>query len=362
LALSGGLDSRLLAAMLTREGLAATAVTNGLPGDIEYRCAKRVAATLGMPQVLLRSPPDACDFVRDVEWDAPSSGPFFVFDRFISDLGATAPRIISGYLMDTIIGGPNIDWCYDAERRTQGYDTFFSALNRWGISPMRLQLLLRSDVFGDAVAQTQAGLQREFESVAETDLARAWLFELRNRGRYWIGSGVTRQARSAWPEIPHTDREILKFAGGVPMGMLSGRRLQMDLIQSLYPEIAQIPRDRNSWDMRALSPTARDLVRQALWRRFRALRMKLRLPHAEQRYYYRMFDINAPHWMEVRRRVEPYRESAHAIFNREELARIWPPVDVTWTQGHPIESGNGARLILSIAAWLGVSGARVGSA
>src|SRR5262249_31745901 len=51
LMLSGGLDSRILAGFLHRRRLPVTALTHGLPGELDLLCARRVARTLGFPHL-----------------------------------------------------------------------------------------------------------------------------------------------------------------------------------------------------------------------------------------------------------------------------------------------------------------------
>lgn len=91
--LSGGLDSRLLAGYLSRQGTPLVALTQGREGDIELACARGVAESLGLEHRVVevddaRLPEFA---VRHAKWDHLASG-FQVITRWDVAGRVSSPR------------------------------------------------------------------------------------------------------------------------------------------------------------------------------------------------------------------------------------------------------------------------------
>jgi len=352
LMLSGGLDSRLLAGLLARQGVPAGALTLGDPSDIEYACARAVAEELRLPHTLVPEGARPFPLERRIRWDGVTSS--LAIEE--GDLGAAVEAfpspLVTGYLMDAVVGGSHIDWAYDAEARRCGYDRFFARVNAYGLSVEALRRLLRPEWSADCLPSVLDAIRRSYESGGGGELSRAWQFDLAHRQRYWVGQVLPTVAFGAWPCLPAVDREVLAVAGGLPLGLLAGRRLEIEVLKRFYPRLAALPLDRNAFDTTPLVPGASDLVRKALSRRLRRLRERVGLPGRERRFYYRTHDFNSPRWREVRRAAEPAREIAHSVFDRREYDELLPPPDSRWPGDDPIVDSARLKTLLGVALWL----------
>src|SRR6185436_9204884 len=68
--LSGGLDSRLIAGVLARQGVPLSAITRGAPTDLDYRCARTVTRRLRMPHQLVPHADGTFEgFEASLRWD-----------------------------------------------------------------------------------------------------------------------------------------------------------------------------------------------------------------------------------------------------------------------------------------------------
>lgn len=347
LLLSGGLDSRILAGIISRQRLPFTAVTYGIPSDQEAQIAARVAAACGLPHRLERRG-TARGLQAALQWEGLSAVPGSggAGDR----LAVPASRIATGYLMDAIVGGSDVLWSYDPVQQCSGFEVFLAQLNRWGFRPDALGRLLRPEVFGDAVPTVVDRLRKEYASGGDNDLERSYRMDLRHIQRHHVGRVLWRQTRSAWPSSPSIDQVVLETAGGMPLPLLAERRLENEILLRQFPELASLPLDRNSYDTRALDPRLRDLVVEAGRHTLRKLRRRFPLnllPELERRYYHRSFDFNSPVWREERAAADLVREAAYALFVPEEFDRLVPRAEVVW-QGEAIKEASGLKALVAI--------------
>lgn len=345
--LSGGLDSRLLAGVLRGEKRRLIAITRGSPGDIEYRCAHGVARHLGLEHHLVphgEHRPET--FATHVRWGGLVSSP----GTGASGSGAAAlrrfhPVTVTGYLGDAILGGSHVSWSDKKDTPSYGADWAWWRVANWGIPVGTLERLLRRDVFGDALAEVRQTFRSLFAAAGDTDHARNYRFGLRYRNRFGIGDILSSLAFGAWPRSPHIDRGVIGISGSIPPAVLGWKSLEKYVLQRFHLGLACLPLDRNSYDYRPLVPRASDWVEHAVGRRMRDVRRRLgRL--SEDRYYFRTFDINGEHWRSIRRLVEPWRERAYTVFERDVFDELVPPPDVDMPAlvGIPDVSGRKALL------------------
>jgi asparagine synthase (glutamine-hydrolysing) len=352
LLLSGGLDSRLLAGILARQGASLTAVTMGIPSDIEFQCARGVTRALGLPHHLLSLPSAPEKFAAGIRRDGLSHSPGAGSTGLVEALAALGPRVVSGYAMDAIVGGSHIEWCYAPGKDRIGFEVFFRKLNEYGIPLESLRRLLRPDIFGESLDQVIHGVQQSYESGGNSDLERAWRFDLHHRQRFHSGPMLVRHTFGSWPISPSFDREVLAVAGNVPLAVLAGRWLEREVLIREFPHLAQLPLDRNSYDTLPLRPRLRHLARRAAAEHLTAIRSRLGIQGRERRYYYRGFDINGPNWRAVRQAMEPFRELAYSLFDRRAFDELLPGPDQTWNAGDVIAGASGMKMLLGMLAWL----------
>ena len=253
--LSGGLDSRMVAALAKAQGIPVQALTQGIRSDYEGRCARKVSEALGIPHRLVEPRRGTASLDRSIRWGgftaAPGSGGGW---DLASELAGGPPRVTSGYLLDTVIGGILINWCYDEETRARGFEPYFAKLCRWGLGEERLGRLLRRDVFGDSVEWAQEAIRKSFNAAGETDLDRAWRHGMLHRGRFHVGEVIWRQAFGAWPAVPALDRRLMETALGLPLAALATRQFQVGAVLQRLPVLARLPLDQNSYDTAPLDP------------------------------------------------------------------------------------------------------------
>jgi asparagine synthase (glutamine-hydrolysing) len=342
LLLSGGLDSRMLGGFLKRSGIDVEALTWGVPTDFDLRCATAVARTLGFRHHTA----ELC-----VKWEHVANGlssPAYWSDHL--HVRELAPSIVTGYVMDPIVGGGHIMWAYSSSDRSLSFETFFARANCFGIQPNILKKLLRREVFGDLVQETVARIKTVYESYSELESQRPWCFDLHHRQRFYVGIVPWMLSFGAWPVQPVVDRQVLATAGGMPAAALAGRRAQVELLCRQFPQLASLPLDRSSFNTRPLRPRLRYLLWEFLQGPLRRLQEQTNLkdhPRLERRYYHRTTGFNGPGWMAIRRQADPYRERVLDYVNKDVLDELLPAPDVPW----PEEAGFGLKSLLGFMIW-----------
>jgi asparagine synthase (glutamine-hydrolysing) len=353
LLLSGGLDSRMLAGFLHRQGIHPQALTLGKRTDLEMGCAIPVARTLGLKHHRADIPFNQYPVFADtlVQWEHLSNGSSCVMDwgihRYLSPL---APRFMAGYLLDRVIGGKAT---YSLSLESLTFDSFFhQGVNRWGFPAELLEQLLRREVFDELVSHTLAQIQTIYNCYAEEEYKRAWWFELRHRQRFHVGCAAWQQCFGAWPILPVLDLQLLKTTALLPDTTLAQRRVQTELVRTRFRELAALPLDRNDYNTEPLTPSKRrsSLARlYRLQRRWRKFQQKFGI---ERRYYFRLYDINNPGWQAVRQKAEPLRPLVKHLFDEKVLDSLLPSPDVPFQfRRDPIVEASGIKTLLGFLLW-----------
>jgi len=355
--LSGGLDSRMIAGYLNRKGISPVAMTLGLRSDVEMRCAIPVARALGLDHAPVNVGYDqypACAEIH-AKWEHVANG----FNNIMTwgvhpHLRKLAPRVIAGFMLDAVIGTSWIEKAYVQSSDALSFDAFFFYVNRWGIKPEILRTLLRKEVFGDLVDETVARIKSVYEGYSALESQRAWCFNLSHRERFHVGSMAWELSFGAWPVIPSLDRQLLEAAGGMPAATIAERRGQKELLCTRFPHLANLPLDHNSYDVEPLRPSLRrQLARYVYWRfpPIRSLERAKRNWKGEQRYYYRIYDLNGPGWIAVRKLAEPYRDRVLDLVHKDVLETVLPPPDVRLAFGDGIIEASGPKSLLGFMLW-----------
>jgi asparagine synthase (glutamine-hydrolysing) len=105
-----------------------------------------------------------------------------------------------------------------------------------------------------------------------------------------------------------------------------------------------------------LSPRIRRQIQAGLRARIAPLAQRLRRlkgDEGERRYYYRVYDFNAPAWKASRRQAEPHREKLHALFDRKVLDELLPPPDTDAILPHGIVDASSRKLLVGLCLWAG---------
>jgi asparagine synthase (glutamine-hydrolysing) len=354
--LSGGLDSRTVAGYLVRGGIRTEALTLGLPGDIEMRCAKATAKQLGIPHHAAPISEEEYPHYADLQttWQHGADG----FNNiwcwgFHGPLLELPSPMAAGFLLDVVLGGP-----YPKQRNAKvAFDTIFNQVNTYGLSRDILAQLLRKDVFGDVVDETLDSFKALYESYHENETKRTLCLKLEHRQRFHVGGAVWQMSFGVWPVLPALDRAVLAIAGGVPPETLYNRRAQKELLCRYFPRLAAIPLDRNSYRTKILQPQSAQIVRKYFRKPFRPLISwwhKLPWPASfERRHYFRLYDVNGPGWKAVRRQAEQYRDCLADYCDMDVLRRIVPAPEVNIAFKDSIVDASGMKNILGFMLWLG---------
>jgi asparagine synthase (glutamine-hydrolysing) len=346
LLLSGGRDARLAAALLQRHGVRPHAISFGMPQDHDVRCAEHVAAALGLRHDVHPDPlDDAATLVRRhvrVEQLSHGMANFHTWGA-VPLLVGLGDRVVSGYVVEAFTGGtcrvlpPSLPGRSDTER-------FVNSVTAYGVAPDRLRRVLRPQLFGDAVDDVLANLRQRFDALPGDADDRAWQFCLAHRARFHPGSAFWRLTMTTWPIVWPLGPGLIEAVAALPVSTLAHRRAQDALLRRKFPELARLPLDRNSDDTTPLLPSVLQRVRRRVLppRRHGAV---------ERRRYYRLYDINAPHWRTVRRLAHEARSRCSDLVDPIELDALLPPADQTIALGDPIVASHGLKSLLGLMIW-----------
>jgi asparagine synthase (glutamine-hydrolysing) len=175
-------------------------------------------------------------------------------------------------------------------------------------------------------------------------------FALRNRSRHHIGIIAWALSFGAWPVLPLLDRNLLECLGGIPTASFGDRLLQNELVAKRFPELATLPLDRNVTEPFPVRPRFRWLL---AWHLYRSHMVALhrRLHRGESRYFYRIYDINNPGWVGVRREAEPHRERVAHLFNMDVFSELLPPPGVSLKLEDGVSDASGRKSLLGLLLW-----------
>lgn len=353
LLLSGGMDSRQIGGLLVGQGVPVEALTFGLDGDIEMRCAKRIAKALGASHQAVEIPPSdylaAADALMKVEGLA--AGFSNVLDwGMVPFLDRLPARVALGHVFDGVVGGIHIPWAFDAKRGEFSFETIFRRFNRWGFSPTMLRDVL-SPEFHPLVDEVVESVRDTYESSSSLPNLKAWHFDLLTRQRFHVGAAVWPVSFRSWPMSPIFDREVLRTTASMPAGSIGGRRLQQELLVARHPHLAAIALDRNSFDSLPVHPRLRDHLRVASADKWRHLldRTPLGRWRPESRFYYRTYDFESPGWLGIRRSAEAHRSRIPGLLRREAIERLWPRPDQPLRTGDGIIDSSNAKMLVGLA-------------
>ena len=354
LLLSGGLDSRMLGGYLKRKGRHDTALlTLGQRSDVEMRCALAVGRELGFQHHTVDPAFDEYPILAatHAKWQHGINGFNSVTpwaeQRALREL---APRIITGFDGCLTMGGAHIARAYAREERRYSFEPVFAFGNSWGLRPAILKSLLRPEVFSNLVEQTIQELRAEYDAPAERDSYRALRFALRTRSRHHVGIVAWAFSFGAWPVLPLLDSNLMECLAGIPSASFGDRLLQNELVATRFPELATIPLDRNVTEPAPLRARFRWLLTWHLYGRHLAA-LHRQLHRGESRYFYRIYDVNNPGWVGVRRQAEPYRDRLAHLFNMDELAKLLPAPETRIELDDGLSGASGLKTLLGLMLW-----------
>ncbi|MGD9497486.1 MAG: asparagine synthase-related protein [Armatimonadota bacterium] len=277
--LSGGLDSRLVACALHREGIEFEAFTRGAEDSCEVRFSRLLCERLGIRQRTVRPRHDQA-WERLVWLAARQDGMLNVVHNFgashaISDCAEDTSCLVTGFLGGPVAGHP----LTPAARLLAPSRVADYALGQHTVCP-------RDQVAAVApgVARTaEQGIERVGDLLTAAEGTPGWAaalqFNLAQRQRKYMNYGNAAFRGQFECAMPIATAAVVDYFMGLPFGRLFLRTLYRQAIGSLFPAVADIPNDFVD-----LPPSASRL--RVLFRR---MGKPGRLPASVRRVWQRLF-------------------------------------------------------------------------
>jgi hypothetical protein len=265
-----------------------------------------------------------------------------------------ATCVPAGYALDSLLPGRTITAAYDKKQKKLSYELLFADVNRNGVAPVALKALLRPGVFSGVVDEVMAGMQEEYERSASLDYQRLAHFDIRHNGRFHVGGAYWQASFGCWPGSPIFDRSLIEASAAMPAASIWNRRIQHDVLMRYFPRLAGVPLDNNTNLPLILLPGRKQLLARNLYRRVKLLRYfvdRLTSRHGERCRYRRRFDLSCPHWMAVRREVEPYRDCLAEYFDMDRFNRILPSPEAPLTVEVRFPGSGAPKLLVGLLLW-----------
>lgn len=352
LLMSGGLDSRLVGGFLRDFSIRPVAVTFGAANDVEMKCAALVARELGfehhpVPVELERYPEYA---ENESKWRGLANGfSCVMFWQPVPYADRMTDGLLSGFAMECVTAGDHIKWAGPSPEQ-MSFERFFARMNRWGVRVPAVKKLL-GPRFGKTLVDDVIARAREiYHSYSRHEFQRAWCFDLHHRIRFHTSAALGFHSRWPWPVAPYVDSSVLDFMAGVPYGHMEGRRAQFDWLKSRFPDLARIPLDRNSFNMKPVLPRYTKLGDHLIYKARETL-YRWTSRHEDNLFYYRAMDFNGPGWKRIRERAESQRERLAGIFDPRALSEVLPPPHANPKFQDGILDSSEAKLVTGLMFW-----------
>ncbi|XVQ10481.1 asparagine synthase-related protein [Spirillospora sp. CA-255316] len=259
LALSGGRDSRLMAAVLKAAGVPIRAITHGLADDPDVVLARRIARRLRVEhEVRLTVPGENEDvvvghpFLRAYDVVRMCEGMTSAYER----VGRWEPYSLtpktSGSGGETLRGG----FLYDQED-----------VSPEGIRRRVKTVFMAAPAFLTPAAQARAAEDhRPWDEMAREDgfgvLDRLYLFY--RSGRWIVGAHTATLMNNPYYH-PFFDNRAVREALALPASWRASEEVVHRLIETLAPELAHVPPEGRRWRFEADGPRRR--AEWVAWRR-----------------------------------------------------------------------------------------------
>jgi asparagine synthase (glutamine-hydrolysing) len=246
-ALSGGLDSRLVAGGLVEVGdKPPVALTFGIPDSDEVTLARRVADRLGIPWHFMELGPS--DFIEQAPQAVRiSEGLDLCVQGYglsvFPKLAEMADVCFTGLLIGSLLSGRHMDAALLSPE--MGGEEAFSLIRRREVSYFSDEILERMFVSGNIASRSEAILRKMWEPEAmQTNWAdHAERFFLQHRGLVVI-------TRQVWQRLfledasPSFDNDFIDMILQIPARERLNHKTYRRFINRLLPDLADIPYQR----------------------------------------------------------------------------------------------------------------------
>lgn len=349
---SGGLDSRLAAAYAVETQANTKMVyTLGDPRDNDYRCARRAIGELGLAHQ--RVPVDVTKYPQFLEHQIVGEQ----LANGVNDLGwwsllngaagADAP-FVTGFVGDAVLGGSHIAWGYDPEAQAFSFECLYPKINTWGLPEQTVCELLPNDPVAQWIAEIRDGLRALYDALPGCPFQKVWQFDLRHRQRFHVAGPMIRLSRVVWPTAPLAAGALLKVSGSMPACALMDRQLQKNLLITRFPNLARIPIDITQTYPRQLIPSityrVTSKIANVIGRRWR------RLWDRDNRYYYRIYNLNGAGWRRLRTQCHHSCDRLADVLDVERLRTVVPAPGIR-VQNIGAQAQSGTKSLLGFVLW-----------
>ncbi|MDQ3520646.1 MAG: asparagine synthase-related protein [Gemmatimonadota bacterium] len=350
--LSGGLDSRFVAAYLHAQGADIRALTFGRGSDYEAECARAVARQLKFSHTLSEIGFEHyLDFAaRCVRWE---------------HLGCGMATMHMWGAIDPSRNLPNRSGNgYNRSREQPLFPTEFHALRKVltqrAIPAETLRSLARGPEAHDIIDGLVERHESAYNALNDSPPERAWRLFTETYVRHYAASVPWRLSFGSWPVMWELDREFLDAWIGVPIAAMANRVLVETLLTRRFPRLARLPLDRNAHSRRPIAPSLAYRARE--WLSFHAPRWVREARKAreggasatagERRHFYRHYDFDNPGWRSVREAAEPYRSLLADQFEMQAVNLVLPPPNALGSMPNPMTDGFAAKMLLGLIFWM----------
>lgn len=246
-ALSGGFDSRILAAAMKSQNYPIRAFTYGRWHHRELRTARRIAKSLNVEHAYLNYPLDNFYqrfplFMSVIEGQSESKVTQVTnLLQIDADSGAS---LVHGFLSDPIAGSHLTDWFPNDD--LIDLDEVADRLAKI-LTPPRSQLELAQRILGFTFDLD--GFKGEIRSEllpAERPYQSAVLWDVEHRQRKLISPHLLMLGQKFDVIAPFYNREMLQTWISMPRIALDKRYLQRQQLAHKFPDLAKIPRDQEA--------------------------------------------------------------------------------------------------------------------
>lgn len=355
LMLSGGLDSRLVAASLSGEGVATRCVTIGRAADFEVRAAGAVASWLNLPIETVACDTSPSEFVgaarRAAKFGHLSAAPSS--DGIAAGLARASTRARycwSGIPLDWVFEPVSRHCGFDIRRGTWSCDTLIEHVNAWGVPLQHLPSLLGEDGH-ELCSEVIRGVDGQCAGGPYPIDRQAALFRWEQRVRGHLAASLHQISFTAWPLMISTDRRLFSAIHWLPYSAYEDRRIEKMLLVRCRPELATIPLDTNSFLFEPIGGARRGALHASLRSIARRVRRAVQplAPSLDSRRYERLFNADGPRWVAVRCDAESLRPHVEEVLNPKALSAVWPSPRHRLRSRKPIEDGAAIRLLAGLA-------------
>ena len=241
LPLSGGLDSRTVAACLP-EGAAPSSFGYGYGDDsVEIRLAGEVARAAGLPfrphairPYLIERLPSVLEAVEGFQ-DLTQTRQADVSDW----LGSEADFVIGAHWGDVLCDSLGPADVADAEA---AFSVLHKKMVKRGSDWLTVNLCAPQLPGADVPELVRAELRKAYDGLAHIEDSdfRAKVVKTRQWAFRWTLPSIRAYQLGAVPRLPFLDPELLDFFCTVPTRMVQGRRLQIEFLKRHAPALARV--------------------------------------------------------------------------------------------------------------------------